>query len=715
MNIQGVEITLPDPPERHLIQNFDLPQSQQKWTKTPLPTFTGRDIEFWDGVEVDPDEEVPWAEAVRQETIKNTGCDPMDLDRSNNPRQVAGVEVDPDYVMDCLETFRQQELNRIHNGHWIYINGLPYWLPGPYYFYLNYWWVGDACPEFRYPDLELLWLWEFVRTSDTWLGLLYITMRGTGKSYIGGALDYWTLITKKEARTGVQSKTSDDAADFFREKVMIPVMKLPEFLRGIHTEMYLGDLTDSATLNFAPPSRKKIPMRVYAKMLKEALYSYADYRPATEKAYDGQSLSFYLADEVGKCSPDICDVFERHTVIFNCVWRGGKKRGNCFLTTTVEKMEEGGEACKKIWDASDLATFNENGRTTSGLVRYFRSAVSSTYFDQFGFPDEARSKTYHDTERKSREHDQSALVAYKQKNPYSAEEAFWVTSSTCIYNQEILLTARDRVMNSGRKLVRTGDIKFKEKDKESYFIDNKFGHWQISYLDFEPNQVRISEDGKTFSPLCAHKRIMGVDPYQSRDLADPDAGSMGGASVYSRYDMHIPEDFCDTIIADYLGRPKDPFDFYEDMIAAAFFFGCPVFLETNKSNMMDYFRTRGYKWGNDANPLDFIWERPVSTLSKTTEKVTDGMYNVTGTITHYTNSTAGHINQHGHKLKHIRVIDDWIKFDPLNTKKFDAGVAASMAVTGAERKGIEVGKVIDLGEIFKTYDNRGMESRLNQR
>ncbi len=236
----------------------------------------------------------------------------------------------------------------------------------------------------------------------------------------------------------------------------------------------------------------------------------------------------------------------------------------------------------------------------------------------------------------------------------------------------------------------------------------------ISFQNFEPNQVQINDGRiKTFTPLNAHKRVIGIDPYSVRDLAEEGSGSMGAAAVYNRYDMNIPEEFCDTIVGDYLFRPPDPFDFYEDMLAAAFWFGCPLFIETNKSNALDYFRHRGYLWGFEANPLDFIWERPRSTFTNPNQKETDGMYNSQGTIEHYTNSTALHIRKHGWKLKHLRVIDQWLLFNPKKTKQFDLGVAASMAVVGAERKGVETSKVIDLGEVLGTYDNSGTASRAN--
>ena len=718
INIQGVSVTLPDQPPKHEIENYGKKSKDQKWIRTDLPVFKGRDIDVWDGSEFKGDDDIPWEEAVRQETIKITGKDPHDLDKSGNPRKVAGVEPDPDYSMEVLDAFRSQEIKRIKYGHWIYIKGKAYWLPGNYYFYLKYWWCGDCYPEFRYPDLELSWLWDHVYRSPVWLGLIYITIRGTGKSYYSGSLDYWVAITKKEARNGIQSKNDNDAADFFREKILIPVTKLPEFLRGITTTMFLGDIVGNSVIDFSPPARKDINIKLYNQMKKDALRSFMDFRSSGEKAYDGQSLSFYLMDEFGKTSPAECDVYERWNVVFNCLWRGNKKRGTAMLTSTVSRMTEGGKEAKKIWDNSNLNNLNKNGRTTTGLIQYFRNDLEATYFDEWGFPEIDKARSYHDAERESRQHDQQALVTYKQQNPRTVEEAFWITANKCIYNAEILLTAKDRLTNSERKFVRKGDITWKFRDVEAVWSDNSVnGKWEVSFFPDDLNKVETlgSGDNKKFKPLCGHKRVMAFDPFAAASLADEDRGSFGAAAVFNKYDFNTSEDFCNTFIADYLARPGTPQECFEDIITAAFFFGCPVLIETNKGDTMYYFKQRGYRHGYEGNNDDFVMQRPESTMTKFSGTPTDGIYATGGFIEQYTNTTSTHIVEHGHKLKHLRIIDDWLVFDAKKTKKFDMGVAASMALVAAEVNIKPQGKVIDIGSLFKTYNNTGSRSVANSR
>lgn len=1088
IEVQGVKYFLPNPCKKYEIINYGTGITKQKWKRTELPIFMAKDIDVWNGDEYKADEIVSWEEACRQEHIKIFGTDPFDLDKQGNAKTVAGVEPDMNYSMECLENFREQELNRFYNGVWIYIKGNLYHIPGCYYFYLNYWQLKDGFPEFRYIDLELFWVWEAVRKSKNFLGMIYITMKGAGKcfgrgtkirmfdgsvknvenikkgelvmgddstpravhgvtsgteemyritpnqgepftcnkshilsliyngvdirkhnlkrdsivnisvgdylklsdnkktrfvlfrngwnvtnhnrkhfippyilgahlgdgtqldgvltcpdneiiskfrdyaksighdfkrciehnqneiryrivskknggrrkndyldelrrlgvtdhkhipnlylndgienrmqllagiidtdgyftgkgyevvqkrkilsdnivllcrslgfyasvseklvaikyknsigrsrtyyritisgnvnqipcivkrknsshrkfnkrqksnrtgfkiesigignyygfgvdgnnlflledgtvvhnSYIAGCINYYEAVTTRKANTTIQSKSDDDAADFFRDKVLLPMTQLPDFLIPIHK--HPGDITSLNAIEFVPKARKGMNMRHYLKMKKEALYSKMQYHPSGELAAEGGTWTLIIHEEMGKTKPTIADVYKRIMAMKLSIFRVNKKMGNMFASSTVEDMKEGGAECFKVWKESNQYELNETNTTNTGLVRFFRSAIDATMFDEYGFsvgsePQDKETKKYilekygdvfgklaefgakavHDAKRKALSHDQQGLVSYIQKNPYNEKEAFWINAEKCIYNAQILLAAKDRILNSDRKYTRRGNIEWLEKDVKAVWVDNdKNGKWEVSFFDFEQNMVQINDHGeyKTFTPKASHKRVMAFDPYSARDIVDEKRGSDAAAVVYNKPDFHIPDEYCDTIIADYLYRHAEPFDSYEDIICGCFFFGCEVLIEKNKTNALDYFIRRGYKWGRDSNSSDFVMSRPESTLTEFGKKVTDGIVSTDPMITHYTNSTRQHINTHGHKLKHIRPIEDWIKFNPDRTQEFDMAVAASFAIVAAEKKITEKGKEVDISGIFKRYDNSGSQSKI---
>jgi hypothetical protein len=716
ITIQGITCYLPKMPDKFEMLNYGLKKSQQKWKRTELPIFSVRDIDIWDGTDYKPDDVITWPEAVRQEHIKIYGTDPYDLDRQGNPKRVEGVIPDPDYSMDCLNSFREQELDRVYNGVWILINGNPYYLPGSLYLYLNYWELKDGFAEWRYTDLELFYVWEHVRKSKNFLGIVYITMRGVGKSYIAGCIDYYETITHKKANTTIQSKSDDDAADFFRDKILIPVSRLPEFLVPIHK--HVGDITSLSTLEFVPPSRKQMNVRMYNKLKETALYSKMQYTNSGEYAADGPTWDLLVQEEIGKTDPaSVADVYKRLIVNQFTVFRGNKKMGNIYASSTVEEMKVGGAECLKIWNESNQYKLNSLSMTNTGLVRFFRSALDTTFFDEFGFPDRVKAKEWHDAKRDSLKHDQKALIAYIQKNPYNEREAFWIDADKCVYNAEILFEVRDRLEN--KSMTRRGDFVWKEKDKEAMWVDNDIsGRWEVSMLldKEEANQVKIDTDSdgkKRFSPLMGHKRVMAMDPFASETVVDEDAGSDAAAAVYNKFDYNTADDFCDTFIADYVFRPDTPQEAVEDILIAAWYYGCPVLFETNRGDTGYYCKLRGYKWGGDANEEDFYMERPESTYTKESQTSSDGIYATEGIKTQYVNTTAAWVVNRGKTLKHLRICYQFIAFQPKKSKKYDLGVASSLSLIAAEKKIQPPKKAIDLSGMFKTWNNTGTHSSLN--
>lgn len=710
VEVANIKCYLPKKPAKYHFINYGLKKKDQKWTRQVLPDFSPGDIQIWDGTDYEANEKISWEEAVRQETIKRTGCDPWDLDKSNNPRKVNGITPDYEFIEESIEAVRQRELDRIHNGCWVYINGKEIYLTGPHYMYLNYWQLDRGYPNFRWTDVEFFYMVEVARHPDSpHAGLLYITRRGSGKSFKTGLLLYYSAITRRKAHCGIQSKDDDSAEELFRTKILQPYVTLPEFL--IPHNPYIGDVSQLKKLDFVPPAKKNIDARVYNKIKKEALYSKIDYRPSREFAYDGSTLACLVNDEIGKTLPSIADVEKRWGVNKFCIFRGPVKMGYAVLTSTIESESEGGAQAYSIWRKSDPGKI-KNGTTATGLLRLLCSANDDFFFDEYGFSEVDKANAYHEAELDKISDDPVAVVSYKQKNPRNEQEAFWFTGHKCIYNAEILHTAKERCLENPQTV--RGDLFWKEKDKEVGWIPNALnGKWYLSHVIEDSNLVQINSGSRTtFTPNAAHKRVIGFDPFAVADVSDENKGSDAAIVVYQKYDFHTPEDHCNTFIATYCNRPATPEDAYEDCLMAAFFFGAKILVETNKGNFLYYSKLRGYKWGYDNNENDFMLSRPESTL-KPNQNATEGIYMTAGIIEQYTDLTAEHIRNNGYKLKHVELIDDFLNYNPKKTKKYDLAVAAGLALLGAEAK-IDVQlETIELTDIFKTFNNTGTYSEIN--
>jgi hypothetical protein len=713
VTIDGMECHLPPQPSPFEIMNSHLPTKKQMWRRTELPTFRVLDIEWFSGSEPeDLYEEVDWETARREEVIKQTGTDPWLVDSTGNPKELKHIEPDPNYVSEPLNDFRLQEYDRIFNGFWFYNNGIATYINGMYYFYLNWWKMDVGYPKYREPDRELFYLVSLADTDDRCFGLLYITKRGTGKSFIAGVLAYLIAITNKKAHIGIQSKTDEDAKDLFSTKIAEPYKDLPDFLIPINKH----GTNPSSGMDFSPRTvtgRKAIMMRKYQKT---ALRTKLDFRNAGEKAYDGTSLRFLIQDEVGKVEEKYANVYKRWIVNRECVFRDNRKRGIGFLTTTVEEMDKGGDPCKKLWYDSNIAERSKNGRTKTWLYRYFRSAIDSAFFDEYGFPLRDKARAFFEAERELLQSDPTSLISYIQKNPFTIEEAFMTQGENCIYNAAILQERQVTLGNPDvkEKIVRVGDFKWKDDipDSTVVFMDNETnGMWEVSYLNISDEsknkKVRWGEfNGVTQWELGVdNRRVIGYDPYSHKRTQDINKESEAGAAVFQKYDFHIPEEHTDTFIADFAGRLTSPDLAHEQVIMAAVFFGAMIFPESNKYGAIDYIERRGYS--------KYIMERPSSSGSSLHYRGVKGMPSNTSTITYYTEKTKNHVDKFGKKLKHLRIVRDWLEFNPQNTTKYDSGVAASFAIVAADKPISEESESLDISELFPTFDHSGTEGKFN--
>ena len=93
------------------------------------------------------------------------------------------AEEDPMYIDNDLEAIRQREWRRRMYGVWVWINGKPTYIPGTYYFFLNYWPMDTGHPDFRKIDLEYFYFWQYCVLDPKCYGLLEICKRRNGKCF----------------------------------------------------------------------------------------------------------------------------------------------------------------------------------------------------------------------------------------------------------------------------------------------------------------------------------------------------------------------------------------------------------------------------------------------------------------------------------------------------------------------------------------------------
>ena len=721
ITLQGLDVHLPPEPPRYKIQGNHLSVKNQKWKRTELPSFEAKDIKIWSGTEYEPNQELSWDMVRREEYIKQTGYDPWENDSKGKPKKVQGIESDLSYVNHKLEAFRKQEIERCKNGHWFMLAGKPTYLTGFTYAYFNWWKIPNTktgYPDYRQYVTDLGYVIEVVRQDFIRLGLILASMRGIGKTYYSLCVQYFITIFRKTAYSGMQSKNDDSAAGMWR-RFSECISKLPEFLVPINN---FGNTVTKESISFKAPKAKH-PNPFYDRWMRnKELSSTVDYKNATDRAYDSETLYVLLQDEIGKIeSPN--NIINRFDVIRHCVYRGNTKTGFILGFTTVGNMEKGGgDQFKSLYENADLKKVTETGWTLNGCVKYFISALDATKYDEYGKSDRKASKEFHDANRKALKQegdvtgDYTSYIAYCQNNPYTEEEAFMIGGKECLFNASILQSRQFVASREDYTGVVRGDLEWvDEKWGKVKFVPNAVnGLWEISTdLEGKPflpedfvNKTTVQKRAENvYSVKLPNDNYFsaGMDPTSHRYVLNKNKASKPAITVQSKSNFHWPEDLCNTPIAHYVGRIESPKEQAEHAIMASLFFGMQILIEKNKSNVSDYITDWGF--------LDILMTRPGS---RTLDPFDVGANSNTQLIDQYTALAKDDIIENGKKLRILQIIKDALEFNTKDTTKFDSFVSYGLSLVAAEKyKGTDTMERIDVNSLFKTFDHSGTTSQFN--
>lgn len=683
---------IPPVPAEYKIQGFDKPRKKQKWERTTYPDY--------------------WAKARAEEKARQ--------------------EYDPKYFDPRCQAFRKQEWERRLNGHWFFNDGVPTYLTGKHYFYLN-WCQLDHAENDGYPfyydiDREDFYFTEYCFEDPKCLGYLKIGSRGTGKSSKEGAILLEEITrSPKRRKAFIQSKTEDDAIKVvFRGKIVNIYKKLPDFFKPISDSP--SDPKKSLSF-FRPAIRGKAAMQVEFHT-EDELENSIECVASEEKTLDGETAAIVVVDEIGKC--DKVDAYERHNVNRFVVYRNNKKVGMLLCTTTVEEMEKGGEACKKIFDESDPLKRDEYGVTQSGLYRYFASSVQTTrslpdgtsLVDEYGRIDSEKSLKYQTVQRENRKNDNQSLASWVRKNPITIEEAFYVDGERCAFDSMILNQRRSELI--AKPITSYGHFEWIDDTDRVRFVralPGKTDKWELSYIpdEHQTNQVAIRynllKGQDELFPIATDKFCMGLDPIDHRQNTTDTKKSNAAATVFRKLDILIddpndidefgrPTDYIDNqgktisawkthnFVGLYIHRPHEPTEMYEDIIMAAIYFGCEVLSESQKPGFMNWCNENGY--GN------FIMDRPNQTIQhrkKSQAKrasTQQGSPSTLPIIDLYTGKLKTFIRFYGHRVPFVRLIDDWLAFNPAKPTDYDPTVASGFNLIAADNV---VAKKIDMATV----------------
>ena len=658
IQIYDLDIALPKKPKKSEILFHDLPKQMQMWRRTDVPQELSR-IRSMD----------EWFEK------------PAEFRRTFSP-----------YI--------EQEFERRRNGVWFYNNGVPTYITGRHYMFLQWSKIDIGYPSYLAFQREIFLHMAACEADSRCIGQLYTKCRRSGYTNICASVLVDEATQVKDKLLGIQSKTGKDAQENIFMKKVIPMFRsYPFFFKPIQD----GTTNPRMELAFREPS-KRITKKNKTSQKGDALNTIINWKNTTNNAYDGEKLHILYLDEAGKWEKPV-DIKEAWRIERTCLIVGKKVVGKALVGSTVNPMDKGGEEYKNLWEDSDPTERNDNGRTRSGLYRLFIPADHALegFFDKYGNPVVEKptkpvegvdgelidqgSREYLENERKSLKHDPSELNEVIRQFPLTEDEAFRDSIEGSIFNVGKIYQQIDWNNNMYPDPVVTGNFIWKVKDKEVIFSPDPRGRFRVTWMPPKDRRNIIAEHrGKRVAPF-ADFGCGGVDSYDLDETVDG-RGSKGALHLYNKFNMddNTPSNM---FVLEYASRPDLASIFYEDVLMAAVFYGYPLLIENNKYGIVRYFEKRG--WDGYVMDRPKHLTPPGSTMKVKTKGIPSNSVDVIQAHAHaieaYIHNHVG-IRADDAKVGNMyfnRTLEDWIGYKINNRTKYDLTISSGLALLAAQK------------------------------
>jgi len=617
---------------------------------------------------------------------------------------------------DTHDTFKakwvdyvEAEFDRREEGFWFLNNGLPTYITGTHYMYLQWTKIDVGHPDFREANRVFYIFWEACKADKRSFGMCYLKIRRSGFSFMSSCEGVNQATITKDARIGILSKTGSDAKKMFTDKVVPISNNYPFFFKPIQDGM---DKPKTELAYRVPASKitKKNMYKVEENVL-EGLDTTIDWKNTGDNSYDGEKLQLLLHDESGKWDkPD--NILNNWRVTKTCLRLGSKVIGKCMMGSTSNALDKGGRNFKALYEDSFPSKRNANGQTKSGMYCLFIPMEWNMegFIDQYGMPvlrtpgkplmgidDELISVgavDYWENEVSSLSQDADALNEFYRQFPRTESHAFRDESKQSIFN----LTKIYQQIDYNDSLIMDhhltrGSFRWKDgiKDSKVIWSPDKAGRFLVGWTPPPNMQNRVDiRNGRKF-PGNEHLGTFGCDSY---DISGVVVGKGSNGSLHGLTKFNMDEAPSNEFFLEYIARPQTAEIFFEEVLMALVFYGMPILCENNKPRLLYHLKNRGYR--------AFSLNRPDKTYTKLsrTEKELGGIPNTSedvkqahaAAIESYIEKHVG-IDMAGEyrdqddmgTMYFRRTLEDWAKVDINNRTKFDASISTGLAIMANQK------------------------------
>jgi hypothetical protein len=665
IDINGLKIALPKPPKD--VYKRDNKKEEQYWHSTPIPKELNRIKSIFQ-----------WHDT-------------------------------PDIFKDKWVDYIESEFDKREQGYWFMNNGVPTYITGTHYMYLQWTKIDVGNPDFREANRIFYLFWEACKADKRSFGMCYLKIRRSGFSFMSSCEGVNQATITKDSRIGILSKSGADAKKMFTDKVVPISNNYPFFFKPIQDGM---DKPKTELAYRVPASKitKKNMFHLTDDEL-EGLDTTIDWKNTGDNSYDGEKLQLLLHDESGKWErPD--NILNNWRVTKTCLRLGSKVIGKCMMGSTSNALDKGGRNFKSLFDDSLPSKRNANGQTKSGLYCLFVPMEWNFegYIDVYGMPVFKTPKVpimgidgelitigainYWENEVASLSQDPDALNEFYRQFPRTESHAFRDESKQSIFN----LTKIYQQVDYNDSLIidhhiTRGSFSWENgiKDTKVIWSPNKHGRFLVSWTPPPGMDNKVIMQRGNKKPGNEHIGSFGCDSY---DISGVVVGKGSNGALHGLTKFTMDQAPSNHFFLEYIARPQTAEIFFEEVLMACVYYGMPILCENNKPRLLYHFKNRGYR-GYSLNRPDKVYTK----LSKT-EKELGGIPNTSEDVKQsHASAIESYIEKHigidfngdyreaGDMgvMYFGKTLEDWAKFDISNRTKFDAAISSGLAIMANQK------------------------------
>ena len=625
-----------------------------------------------------------------------------------------------------------REFVRREEGYWFYSNGVPTYITGSQYMYLQWTKIDVGSADFRESNRLFYIFWEACKSDGRCYGMCYLKNRRSGFSFMASSDTVNQATISRDARFGILSKSGADAKKMFTDKVVPISINYPFFFKPIQDGME----RPKTELSYKVPSKRltRNSIKETTEDLQAGLDTTIDWKNTGDNSYDGEKLKLLVHDESGKWErPD--NILNNWRVTKTTLRLGRKIVGKCMMGSTSNALDKGGSNFKKLYESSDVTKRNRNGQTSSGLYSLFVPMEWNYegYIDSYGIPVFDTPKkpikgidgedidigviSHWENEVDGLKDDQDGLNEYYRQFPRTEKHAFRDEAKESLFNLTKIYEQIDYNEDlRNTNVVTQGNFQWEGgiKDTRVMFVPNKNGRFLVSWVPPIGLQNRYNIKNNIKYPGNEHCGAFGCDSYDISGTVDGKGskGSLHGLTKFSMED--VPPNL---FFLEYISRPQTADIFFEDVLMALVFYGMPILAENNKPRLLYYIKRRGYR-GYSMNRPDRVMhklsvtEREIGGIPNSSEDIKQAH---AAAIEDYIENHVG-LKTDGYGDTYFqRTLEDWAKFNINNRTKHDASISSGLAIMACNKHRYSpvakrtISKV-SLG--FRKYNNTGANSKI---